>query len=273
LKSVHRVRRCCVVIALIAKALIPRTVAEAFPAEDAEMDSNRTMNFKNDNLEIQPIRIVIVDDHAVVREGISMLIESQDDMKVTAQAANFAEALAAVKREKPGIVVMDLDLGGINIVERLPEILSASAGTRVLVLTGLRDPQDRQRAVRCGAMGVVLKDQATDTLLKAIRKINAGEAWIDRSMTASLLSAIGSTAKERKDEREAAKIATISHREREIIKVLCEGLSNKQIANRLFISEPTVRNHITSILAKLELSDRFELAIYSYRHGLAEPPR
>ena len=237
------------------------------------MDTDERLDFENDDLEIQPIRIVIVDDHAVVREGISMLIESQDDMRVAAQAGNFEQALSAIKREKPCVVVMDLDLGGINIVERLPEILSASEGTRVLVLTGLRDPQERHRAMRLGAMGVVLKDQATDTLLKAIRKINAGEAWIDRSMTASLLSAIGSTAREKKDEREAAKIATISHREREIIKVLGEGLNNKQIANRLFISEPTVRNHITSILAKLGLSDRFELAIYSYRHGLADPPR
>ncbi len=236
--------------------------------KDDEMDSDEKLN----ELEIHPIRIVIVDDHKVVREGLRMLIGTQEDMEVAALVGTLAEALAAIGREKPDIVLLDLDLAGINIVERLPEILSASRGTKVLVLTGIRDAQEHRRALRLGAMGLVLKDQATDTLLKAIRKVNAGEAWIDHSMTVNLLSEFRGVGDKKDVDPEAAKVAMLSRREREIVTVLCEGLSNKQIAKRLFISEMTVRNHVTSILAKLELSDRFELAIYSYRHGLAKPP-
>lgn len=217
------------------------------------------------------MRIAIVEDHTLAREGLRMLIESQADMEIAAEAGTVEEALAAVRGgEKPDVVLLDLDLGGINIVERIPEILEASEGTRVLVLTGIRDPELHLRALRLGALGLVLKDQAGQTVLKAIRKVHAGEAWIDRSMTANLLVDV-STA-EAKRAREAAKIATLSHREREIVAVLCEGLSNRQIAEKLFISESTVRNHMTSILSKLELLDRFELAIYCFRHGVAKMP-
>ena len=217
------------------------------------------------------MRIAIVEDHTLAREGLRMLIESQADMEIAAEAGTVEEALAAVRGgEKPDVVLLDLDLGGINIVERIPEILEASEDTRVLVLTGIRDPELHLRALRLGALGLVLKDQAGQTVLKAIRKVHAGEAWIDRSMTANLLVDV-STA-EAKRAREAAKIATLSHREREIVAVLCEGLSNRQIGEKLFISESTVRNHMTSILSKLELLDRFELAIYCFRHGVAKMP-
>jgi DNA-binding NarL/FixJ family response regulator len=201
-----------------------------------------------------------------------MLIETQDDMEVVGQAGSFASALTAVEQEKPDLVILDLDLGGIGIVERLPELLSASKDTRVLVLTGVHDAQLHRRAMRLGAMGLILKDQASETVLKAIRRVYAGEAWVDRSMTASLLAEISGVSKEKGIDREAAKIEMLSRREREIITVLCEGMSNKQIAGKLFISEATVRNHLTSILAKLELPDRFALAIFSYRYGLAKPP-
>ena len=232
---------------------------------------NNTSRLKKNGSGVKPMRIAIVEDHTLAREGLRMLIESQDDMEIAAEAGTVEEALAAVRGgEKPDVVLLDLDLGGINIVERIPEILEASEDTRVLVLTGIRDPELHLRALRLGALGLVLKDQAGQTVLKAIRKVHAGEAWIDRSMTANLLVDV-STA-EAKRAREAAKIATLSHREREIVAVLCEGLSNRQIAEKLFISESTVRNHMTSILSKLELLDRFELAIYCFRHGVAKMP-
>ncbi len=221
--------------------------------------------------ETSTIRIVIVEDHKVVREGLRMLLESQEDMVVAAEAGTAEEALAAIGGEKPNIVLLDLDLGGVNVVERIPEMLAASKGSRVIVLTGVHDSQLHRRALRLGSLGLVLKDQAGSTLIKAIRRVHAGEAWIDRSMTANLVAEI-SGLDEAKNVREVAKIASLSRREREIVTVLCEGLNNKQIAGKLFISESTVRNHITSVLAKLELADRFELAIYAYRHSLAKPP-
>jgi two-component system response regulator DegU len=231
--------------------------------------TNDKSKLKNTSEE-KRIRIAIVEGHRVVREGLRMLIESQDDMIVAAEAGTAEEALAAVIREKPDVVMLDLNLGGMSIAGRIPEILKASKGTRVLVLTGIRDAELHLRALRLGALGLVLKDQAGITVLKAIRRVYSGEAWIDRSMMASLIVDIST--EEKKRAYEVAKIETLSKREREIVTVLCEGLNNKQIAERLFISESTVRNHITSILAKLELVDRFELAIYSYRHGLAKLP-
>ncbi len=240
-------------------------------AVDPQAGHDDQQDSRSDHL--GPIRIVIVDDHRVVQEGLRMLIGTQEDMTVVAQAANFKSALEVVAREKPDVVVLDLDLAGVNIVERVPELLSASKGARLLVLTGVRDAQLHRRAVRLGARGLVLKDQASETVLKAIRRVHAGEAWIDHSMTASLLAEISGLGEEKMSDRDAAKIGMLSRREREIVTVLCEGLNNKEIADRLFISEATVRNHLTSILAKLELSDRLELAVYCYRHGLAKLPR
>ena len=216
------------------------------------------------------IRVAIVEDHSIVREGLRLLIEGQEDMTIACESATMEQALLAIKSEQPDVTLLDLDLAGVIIVERIPEVLRAAPRMRVLVLTGLRDADLHRRAIRLGALGLVFKDKTGDTVLKAIRRIHAGEAWVDHGLMASLINDI--SGRDDKTAREAAKIATLSHREREIANVLCEGLSNKQIAERLFISEATVRNHLTSILSKLELSDRFELAIYSFRNGLAQPP-
>jgi DNA-binding NarL/FixJ family response regulator len=239
-------------------------------AQDGKAGRNSKSTPKQKATGAKLIRILIVEDHKVVREGLRMLIESQDDMGLVAESSAFDQALAAVRKEKPDIVLLDLDLGGVNIVERIPEILKASQDARIVVLTGIPSVEPHLRALRLGALGLVLKFQSGETVLKAIRKVNTGEAWIDRSMTASLVVDI-STAEDVRA-REAAKIGKLSHREREIVTVLCEGLNNKQIADRLFVSEFTIRNHVTSVLAKLQLVDRFELAIYAFRHGLAKPP-
>lgn len=218
------------------------------------------------------IRILIVEDHIVVREGLRLLLESQEDMTVGAQAGTLTEALEYAAQDPPDLILLDLDLGGVNIVDRIPELLEVSREARLLVLTGIRDTQIHRRALKLGADGIILKAQASDKLLKAIRKVHAGEVWIDNEMAAGLLSEMRRNKDARKDDGEALKIAALTKREMEIIAVLCEGRNNKQIGDRLFISEMTVRNHLTSILAKLELTDRFELAIYCYRHGLAKPP-
>jgi DNA-binding NarL/FixJ family response regulator len=121
-------------------------------------------------------------------------------------------------------------------------------------------------------MGLVLKDKAAEVLIKAIETVHSGEVWLDGSLTASVISEISSVDKSRRPDPEAEKIRSLTGREREIVGLVCEGLKNKHIADRLFISEATVRNHLTSILSKLGLSDRFELALYAYRHHLARPP-
>jgi two-component system, NarL family, nitrate/nitrite response regulator NarL len=221
---------------------------------------------------VKLIRILIVDDHPIVRAGLRMLIKNNRDMTVVGEADGRSEALASAAREQPNIVLLDLDLGDESGLDFLRDLLAASPEARVLVLTGVRDPEAHRRAVHLGAMGIVLKDRAAEILIKAIEKVHAGEVWLDRSLTASVLSEISDADKNTNATGNSKKIASLTDREREVVGLVCEGLKNKQIAERLFISEATVRNHLTSILGKLDLSDRFELALYAYRQHLAKPP-
>lgn len=215
----------------------------------------------------KPIRILIIDDHKLMRQGLCMLIENRSDLAVVGEAANRKESLAVAEREQPDIILLDLDLGGSNSLEFLRELRKSAQKARVIILTGVRDPSLHKRALLMGAMGLVMKDQAAEVLLKAIERVHAGEAWVDHAMTATLLRQPALA------RRQEATGVELTGRELEIVSLACEGLKNAQIAARLFIREATVRNHLTSILAKLQLADRFELALYCYRHGLARPPQ
>jgi two-component system nitrate/nitrite response regulator NarL len=218
-----------------------------------------------------PIRIVLVDDHAMVREGVRMLIGGQADLALVGEAWDRAGALAVVARERPDLVLLDLDLGAESGLDLLGAIAEADPEARVLVFTGVRDVELHRRAVHLGAMGVVPKEQAASVLLAAIRKVHGGEAWIDRSMVASVLQEARQS--RRQVDPEAPKLASLTAREREIIALVAQGNGTRPIAAELGISEKTVRNHLVSIYSKLDVSDRLELAIYAVRHGLATPPR
>jgi DNA-binding NarL/FixJ family response regulator len=221
----------------------------------------------------EPIRILVIDDHVIVRAGLRILIENHEDMIVVGEAGTRTDALAIAAREQPDIILLDLDMGGESGLDFLRELLASARGTRVVVLTGVRDPEAHRRAIHLGAMGLVLKDKAAEVLIKAIEKVYNGEAWLDRSLTASVLSEMSrENGSGTKVDRDAEKVASLTDREREIVRLVCQGLKNKQIGDRLFISDATVRNHLTSILSKLELSDRFELALFAYRHHLGKPP-
>jgi DNA-binding NarL/FixJ family response regulator len=217
------------------------------------------------------IRIVLVDDHTMVREGVRMLLEGHADLELAAEAWTRAGALAAVTRERPDLVLLDLDLGAESGLDVLRDLVAVEPPPRVLVFTGVRDPEVHRQAVLLGALGVVPKEQAAAVLLAAIRKVHAGEAWIDRSMVASLLQE-ARQARSQADP-EASKIALLTAREREIIELVAHGNGTRPIAAQLGISEKTVRNHLVSIYSKLDVSDRLELAIYAVRHGLAKAPR
>jgi two-component system, NarL family, nitrate/nitrite response regulator NarL len=221
----------------------------------------------------QTIKVLLIDDHAMFRTGLRLAIESQPGISVVAEAANRAEALAAAARESPDIILLDLDLGDESGSELLPELIANGHAGRVILLTGLRDPEAHRQAVRMGAVGLVLKEHAMETVLKAIEKVYAGEAWLDRTMIATILRE--RTRPEAANGRgvEAIKIATLTEREREVISLIGEGLKNREIAERMYISEATVRHHLTSIFNKLGVADRLELVIYAYQHQLAELPR
>jgi two-component system, NarL family, nitrate/nitrite response regulator NarL len=220
-----------------------------------------------------PIRLLIVDDHTVVRAGLRMLIECHDGMTIVGEAGSCAEALQVAARTQPEIILLDLDLGGDNGLRIMPELLAACEGVRVLVLTGVRDDALHRRALRSGAMGVVPKEKAAEVLIKAIGRVHAGEAWIDRATMGRVLAELSSPT--RVDEN-AARAMLLTSREREVVALVAQGLKNKHIGERLFISETTVRHHLTAIFDKLEVSDRLELLIFAYRYQLAPlptPPR
>jgi two-component system nitrate/nitrite response regulator NarL len=218
---------------------------------------------------MQAIRVLLVEDHAVVRAGLRLLIESRHGLVVVGEATTHAGAFALAAREQPHIILLDLDLGAENGLDLLPNLLAAAGQARVLILTGVRDVDEHRQAIRQGAMGLVLKEQAPDVLLKAIEKVHAGEVWLDRTMLAHVLSemAVGGA---RPVSTNTARIATLTQREREVIALVGEGLKNKQISDRMSISETTVRHHLTSIFAKLGMESRLELVVFAHRHSLGK---
>ena len=217
------------------------------------------------------IRILIIDDQLVVREGLRMLIENHPGTKVVAMARTRAEALDIIAREPLDLIILDLELGGHSALSFIPQLREASKQARILVLTGQRDSETHQKAAHLGAMGVVLKEHAADLLLKAIEKVYKGEAWLDRLTVGRLIAQLSNHEKESVDPR-TKKIGSLTDRERQVIALIAEGLKNRQIAERLFISPTTVTHHLSSIYAKLGVTDRLELVIYAFANKLAKMP-
>jgi DNA-binding NarL/FixJ family response regulator len=219
----------------------------------------------------EPIRILLVDDHILVREGLRMLIENQPNLLVVGEAADKTHALAETARAKPHLILLDLDLGSESGLDFMNELFSLDENLRVLVLTGVQDQEMHRRAVHSGAMGVVLKNRAAEVLIKAIEKVCAGEVWLDHTMMARVLIDARRSNQSKQKNHETSKIESLTDREREIIALVAEGHGTNELANRLFISDKTVRNHLSSIYSKLDVSDRLELALYAARHGLSKP--
>jgi two-component system, NarL family, nitrate/nitrite response regulator NarL len=215
-----------------------------------------------------PIRILFVSDLLLMRAALSRLLDALEIGQIS-QASSRQEALALIASERPDIILVDLDSRSDALV-CVRELASAADRTRIIVLTDRARAADEAALIELGAAGVVQKLEQPEVLIKAIRKVHAGEIWLDRTTTAHVL--VGAARRRRAEDLERAKIATLTRREREIITLIGEGLKNRLIAGRLFISEATVRNHLTSILDKLGLSDRFELAVYAYKVGLVRSP-
>ena len=217
----------------------------------------------------QAIRILLVSDLLLDRAGIHHVLDVAGII-VIGQAATCDEATSLAARERPDVILLDLDLRS-DAFKCVGEIVAAAPGSRIIALSDRTRAADHHTLVELGATGLVLKNERPEILVKAIRKVHGGEVWLDRSITAQVLGRIAR--RRHQKDVEADKIATLTRREREIVALVGEGLKNAAIAGRLFVSEATVRNHLTSILAKLGVSDRFELAVYAFRQGLVQYPR
>ena len=225
------------------------------------------------SFETKSIRVVHIDDQLLFRVGIRSLIGHSESIQVVGDAGTRAEALTLVQSVQPDVILLDLTLRGESGLDFIPDLMEAAERAKVLILTGVSDPGMHRKAVRLGAKGLVLKDTPVEVLTKAIEKVHAGEVWLDRTTTAAVLDELSCKKDAQRLDPEEVKIGALTEREREVISAVGEGFKNKQIGERLFISDVTVRHHLTSIYGKLGVSDRLELVIYAYRHGLVPIPR
>jgi DNA-binding NarL/FixJ family response regulator len=217
-----------------------------------------------------PIRILLVDDHRSVLWGLEKLIEGESPrMEVIGKATNSADAMHLLDQASPDLILLDIDLGGENGIHAIPALL-AKSGSKVLVLTGSRDVSLHDSAVMAGAMGVVEKGEPAETILKAIRKVYEGEIWLDRSATGRIILELSRKQAAEAQNPEQKKIASLTPRERQVVAEIGSdaSASSRVIAERLHISEHTLRNHIASIYEKLQVSSRLELFAYAGKHGI-----
>jgi len=219
-----------------------------------------------------PIRIVVIDESELFRAGIGLLLDGHPGFQVVGMAGDQEDALSLVKLEQPDVALVSISQNDGRNLALLPEILAVGESTRVLVISGSSDLDVNRRAIHLGATGLVSRDNPPEILIKAVEKVYAGEAWLDRSTTASILRDLSPRKGMQKRDPDEVKIGRLTNREREIVKMVGKGLKNKQIASRLCISDVTVHHHLTSIYSKLEVGDRLELLIYAYCNGLAELP-
>jgi two-component system nitrate/nitrite response regulator NarL len=222
-------------------------------------------------MEAEPIRIVILDNHALVRAGLRSLIDEQATMKVVGEAGNLDDGLATISSNHPDIVLFELNLTDQLSPDIITQILLACGTTHPIIVTGINNPVIIQQLVENGAMGVVFKSQSADTLIKAIEKVHNGEVWLERSMIANVLSRLSRPNVPVKNNSEVENIDELSDREKEIVRLIGKGYKNKRISSQLCISETTVRHHLTSIYNKLGVTDRLELLVYAHRFGLVKP--
>lgn len=223
-------------------------------------------------IEIPPIRVVLIENQQLFRAGIKALLVRGNGIAVVGEAASRSEALEVVRREQPDVILLELAVIDQSGFDLILELVTAAERTRILILAATPDQDLEHKALHHGASGLLSKDIAADVLTKAVERVNAGEVWLDHSTNAVMFDQ-PVRRPDMKPNPEETKIATLTGREHEVIAAVGAGLKNKQIGERLLISDVTVRHHLTSIYNKLGVTDRLELVIYAYRHGLVPIPR
>ena len=212
------------------------------------------------------ITAVLADDHAIVRQGVRALLETQPDIQVVGEAASGAEAVELCVENAPDVVLMDLIMPGMNGVEATRQIKQVSPRTQVIVLTSYHDDEHVLPALRAGALSYLLKDTSPGDLLDAVRKAARGETSMSPRVAAQLMQALQGRKASEEDP-----FSELSKRELEVLRLIAEGLSNAAIGEALFISEKTVKSHVGNILSKLHLADRTQAAVLAWRTGLVKP--
>ncbi|HKZ73261.1 MAG TPA: response regulator transcription factor [Steroidobacteraceae bacterium] len=208
-----------------------------------------------------PLTVLLVDDHAIVREGLRALLEDAASLRIVGEAANGNDAVEAARRLRPQVVLMDFKMPGLPAPDAIRAIRALLPGTQVLVLTSYAEDRQVEEVLEAGALGYVLKDVVAAELVRAITTVARGEPWLHAEAQRSLV---------RRMSRPAVvdPLALLTDRERSVLKLLAKGKSNRDIGQALHLTEGTVKGYVSNILAKLKLADRTQAALFAVRHGL-----
>ncbi len=226
------------------------------------------------------IRIVLADDHPIVRDGLKKMLALESDFEVVGEANDGREALEQIQMHEPDILLLDLRMPNLDGLSALQTLQHINRKTRVIILTASEDKNEFVQAMKLGCSGIVLKQTAPELIVKSIRKVNAGEIWLDSHTTAAVMrqfatagsygsiSSGSSSSSSPSGQGKVRERSPLSAREREIVGLVAQGYKNKEMAEKMFISEQTVKNHLHNIFDKLGVSDRLELALYAIHKGL-----
>jgi len=213
----------------------------------------------------KPIRLLIADDHNIVRKGIKVLLATEKDMQVVGEAENGVEAVQKAAALDPDVILMDIVMPEMDGIEATRRITADRPGSRILVLTSFAADDKVFPAVKAGALGYLLKDSTPEQLLEAIRQVHRGEPSLEPSIARKVLQELshpgGGSGKQTAD--------PLTERELEVLRLIAQGMSNKEIASKIFVAEWTVRSHVSNVLGKLHLASRTQAALYALRSGLA----
>ncbi len=215
----------------------------------------------------RPVRVAIVDDQQMVRTGFRLILDAEHDIEVVAEASNGSEAIDAVSRTRPDVVLMDIQMPVLDGLEATRRIVAAG-DARVVMLTTFERDDYIIEAVRAGASGFLVKNAPPEHLLAAVRVVAAGDALLSPSVTRRVLTRMAAGTP---DPAAAARLDQLTERETEVLALMAGGLSNGEIAARLYLGEATVKTHVSRVLAKLGLRDRVQAVVYAYESGLARP--
>ncbi len=214
-----------------------------------------------------PIRVLICDDHALFRRGLIMVLESEEGMEVVAEAEDGEDALRKAEEAAPDVVLMDVRMPRMSGIEATRAIAAAVPTTKILMLTVSDEEEDLYEAVKAGATGYLLKEISIEEVANAIRAVVTGQSLISPSMASKLLNEFNNLAKQA---QQRVAVPKLTDRELQVLKLVAQGMSNREVADQLFISENTVKNHVRNILEKLHLHSRMEAVVYAVREKLLD---
>jgi DNA-binding NarL/FixJ family response regulator len=229
------------------------------------------MSDQAQTVEDEVIRVLIADDQALFRRGLYVVLGTEENIEVVAEAEDGEQAIAKAEEMAPDVVLMDVRMPRVNGIEAASRIRETLPSTKILMLTVSDEEDDLYEAIKAGANGYLLKEISVEEVASAIRAVVQGQSLISPSMASKLLNEFNSLARQAADRREQLPAPVLTARELEVLKLVARGMSNRDVADQLYISENTVKNHVRNILEKLHLHSRMEAVMYAVRKRLLDP--